>query len=69
MSVVEWKYFFINSGFQDTEASNYAQVFFNNRMRFELLSDLTKDYLKEMEITFIGDIMTILRYAKRYPEY
>ena len=68
MSVDEWKDFFINSGFQDTVASNYAHIFFNNRMRFELLSDLTKEYLKEMKITFIGDMMTILRYAKRYPE-
>ena len=68
MSVDEWKDFFINSGFQDTVASNYAHIFFNNRMRFELLSDLTKEYLKEMKITFIGDMMTILRYAKKYPE-
>ena len=60
MSVDEWKDFFVNSGFQDSIASDYAHVFFNNRMRFELLSDLTKEYLKEMEITFIGDIMTIL---------
>ena len=69
MSVDEWKDFFVKSGFQDSIASDYAHVFFNNRMRFELLSDLTKEYLKEMEITFIGDIMTILRYAKRYSQY
>ena len=62
MSVDEWKDFFINSGFQDTVASNYAHIFFNNRMRFELLSDLTKEYLKEMKITFIGDMMTILSF-------
>ena len=66
MSVIQWKSFFCGAGLQEDIASNYAIIFYNNRIKFEFLPDLDKDYLKDMDITIIGDIMAILKHAKDY---
>ena len=66
MSVIQWAKFFCDAGLQEDIAVNYANIFNSNRIKFEFLPDLDKDYLKDMDITIIGDIMAILKYAKNY---
>ena len=66
MSVIQWTKFFCDAGLQEDIAVNYANIFNSNRIKFEFLPDLDKDYLKDMDITIIGDIMAILKHAKAY---
>lgn len=37
-----------------------------NRITEVVLPDLTKEYLRDLELTVIGDILAILRHAKTY---
>ena len=38
------------------------------RMEMSMLTELNKDYLKELDITMMGDIIIILRHAKKVAE-
>ena len=40
----------------------YATAFVNNRLTESSLPELTKEYLKDLGITIIGDIITILKH-------
>ena len=57
-----WRAFFISADIPDTEARLYASKMSENRITRP--SDLTKEILKELEITTIGDILNILRKSK-----
>ena len=59
----EWKQFFLNAGIPDTEAATYATTFVNNRMTELVLPDLNKQYLSDLQIMVIGDVLSILRLA------
>jgi len=37
-------------------------------MEMSMLTDLSKDYLKELDITLLGDIILILKHAKKVAE-
>lgn len=60
--------FFKGAGFPLDVATKHAVVFSNNRIKPDMLPDLDKPSLKEMGITLMGDMIAILRYAKKVVE-
>ena len=45
-------------------ATEYAISFSDNRMRLDMLPELSKDYLRDLNITVLGDVIAILKHAK-----
>lgn len=66
--VAYWVKFFKGAGFPLDVATRHAVVFSNNRIKPDMLPDLDKPSLKEMGITLMGDMIAILRYAKKVVE-
>ena len=60
-----WYNFFSSCGLAPDNCSTYADVFIQNNMRRDLLPLLDREYLNQMGITAIGDIMAILSHAKQ----
>ncbi|XP_017877598.1 uncharacterized protein C19orf47 homolog [Ceratina calcarata] len=63
-----WVKFFKGAGFPLDVATKHAVVFSNNRIKPDMLPDLDKPSLKDMGITLMGDMIAILRYAKKVVE-
>ncbi|XP_015115492.1 uncharacterized protein C19orf47 [Diachasma alloeum] len=63
-----WVKFFTSAGFPLDVATKHAVVFSSNRIKPDMLPDLDKPSLKEMGITLMGDMIAILRYAKKVSE-
>ncbi|XP_033626009.1 uncharacterized protein C19orf47-like [Asterias rubens] len=66
----DWIKFFTAAGIPPGPAAKYAMTFMDNRIQKSMLMDLTKEYLKEMGVSVMGDVICILKYAKSaYSQY
>jgi len=59
-----WFKFFLDAGVPASDAGNYAVKFTEHRIQPDMLSDLTKEYLNDMGITLLGDVIVILKHAR-----
>lgn len=68
-SISKWVDFFEKAGLPRDAANTYAHSFTENRIQLSMLPDLNKEYLREMGIFRMGDIILILRQAKIVQEH
>ncbi|XP_065520671.1 uncharacterized protein C19orf47 homolog [Lathamus discolor] len=64
MATSEWIQFFKEAGIPPGPAVSYAVMFVDNRIRKNMLLDLTKELMNELGITAVGDVIAILKHAK-----
>ncbi|XP_069738635.1 uncharacterized protein C19orf47 homolog isoform X2 [Phaenicophaeus curvirostris] len=64
MATSEWIQFFQEAGIPPGPAVSYAVTFVDNRIRKNMLLDLTKELMNELGITVVGDVIAILKHAK-----
>ncbi|XP_053824501.1 uncharacterized protein C19orf47 homolog [Vidua chalybeata] len=64
MATSEWLRFFEDAGIPPGPALGYAVAFVDNRIHKNMLLDLTKELMKELGVTAVGDVIAILRHAK-----
>lgn len=59
-----WLQFFLEAGIPSSDATNYAITFSENRIKEEMLPDLNKEILNDLDIKLMGDVIAILKHAK-----
>ena len=64
----QWMRFFLDAGIPPDSAAHYAVTFEQNRMGLDMVGDLDKEYLRDLKITALGDIISILRAAKKHQD-
>lgn len=60
-----WLHFFREAGIPPSPAKSYATTFEDNRISKDMLLDLNKEILNDMGIRVMGDIICILKHAKK----
>lgn len=68
MCTERWIKFFSRAGIPLRAATMYASTFADNRIQMDMLLDLNKEYLRDMGITLMGDVIAILRHARQVHE-
>lgn len=63
-ATTKWLKYFAAAGIPSNAAANYAVIFTENRIQPDMLLDLNKEYLYDMGIRVMGDVIAILRYAR-----
>ena len=57
----EWNdYLKATIGLREDQATAYSKIFNDNHSTEDSLSELTREYLNEIGITILGDVLTIL---------
>ncbi|XP_051632272.1 uncharacterized protein C19orf47 homolog [Manacus candei] len=64
MATGEWLQFFQDAGIPPGPALGYAVAFVDNRIHKDMLLELTRELMKELGITVVGDVIAILRHAR-----
>ena len=64
----QWEQFFTAAGISSAESKMYAATFVTNRIMETMLPTLSKDYLIDLGVTIIGDILAIIQYAKSFSQ-
>ncbi|CAI8043314.1 Uncharacterized protein C19orf47 homolog [Geodia barretti] len=64
-SAASWVSFFRDAGIPYSLAKSYASTFEENRIGKDMLLDLDKDILGDMGIKVMGDVIGILKHAKK----
>ena len=62
-AVESWITFLEAAGIPSADSATYAKLLVDNRLADH--HDLTKEVLKDIGITIIGDIITIMKYSER----
>ena len=60
----QWKSFLADAGIPSAACNNYPTTFAENRITEADLPDLTKNYLRDLSINVIGDVLAVIRHAK-----
>ena len=60
----QWKSFLADAGIPSAACNNYATTFAENCLTEADLPDLTKDYLQDLGINVIADILAIICHDK-----
>ena len=63
-TATKWLGFFKDAGIPECRAATYANNFAKHRMDMTMLGEVTKEVLKELDITGMGDCITIMRHVK-----
>jgi len=63
----EWEAFFCDAGIPTAAAKQYATTFVENRITGDLLPSMVRQFLCDLEITIVGDIMKMLQHSQTAP--
>lgn len=61
-----WLKFFTNAGIPKDEAAMYAVTFTKHRITQSMLPELSKEYLSDLGIKLMGDVIAILKHARSF---
>jgi len=64
-SIDRWLEFFNGAGLPKDAANTYAHSFHENRIQLTMLQDLNKEYLRDLGVYRTGDIILVLKAAKK----